>query len=167
MATTRTPRDTALAARALPLIFFGVSAALFWEAWKLPTQGQFGPGAGLFPSFVGAVSLLLAALLTLFPTLMGTGDAADDGPMAAPERRTFACYVAATVLLAASVYTGFLGASVLISLVVTWIGEGRRLRSALVFGIGFGLVTVLGLGGLLQVDIPASSLDAALMRLVR
>lgn len=153
--------------RMLPFIFACVSALLLWQGWALPSQGQFGPGPGLFPNFIAAVCLALSIVLTLFPELIG-GEAEQDGePLAAAERRTVACYVAGVLLMALSVYTGFLVASVLISIVVAWVGERRPLRSALTFGVCCGLATVIGLGGLLGVDIPASAIDTALMRLVR
>lgn len=155
--------------RVLPLVFTGLSAVLLWQARQLPAEGQFGPGAGLFPGYVASICLVLSLLLLVFPGLVRTkgGASEDDEPVAPQQRRPLAWYLVAVLLMASASLTGFLLAALGISVAISWGAEGRPLRSALVFGLVCGLVVVIGLGGLLNVDVPAAALDHVLMRLVR
>ncbi|MFT3800911.1 MAG: tripartite tricarboxylate transporter TctB family protein [Burkholderiaceae bacterium] len=93
---------------------------------------------------------------------------ADDGPLAAAERRTYAAYCAALPLIAAGVtWLGLFVTCVLVALLVVWIGERRGLRSALTFGIATGLIGDIVFGWLLSVEIPIALPDQLILQLLR
>jgi len=66
-----------------------------------------------------------------------------------------------------SALLGFLATSLVLALALTWFAEGRRLRSAALFGLGCGLVGIFVFGEMLEVTLPLSELDRTLLRLAR
>ena len=147
-----------------------VAGALFWQANDLPFTDFMGPGPGLFPQVVTGFTCAMAALLVLFPGPAVQSREGDPGhaPAGAAERRSFALYAVALPFLAVgSAFLGFLATSLVLALALTWFAEGRPLRSALLFGLGCGLVGIFVFGEMLEVTLPLSEIDRSLLRLAR
>lgn len=158
----------ALRARLPYLVALLVSGLFLWQALELEDWGIFGPGPGLFPRIVATACVVLSALLACAPGIAGeaAGDddqAAGDGP---EEQRVLLFHVAALVLLVpACAYLGFVAASLLLALLLTWRAERRRPVAALAFGAACGVAGVVVFQQLLGAEIPSLALERAIARL--
>jgi xanthine/uracil permease len=152
--------------RLAPALVFVLALVGLWQARQLDMQSFMGPGPGLFPAIVLSTVTVLAGLLLLFPALGGaeTGEE-DEGP---PDKRAFGATIAALIFLApAAMWFGFTVAAIGVALLMAWLGEGRRLRSALLFGLCCAAIGVVVFGVVLNVDLPRSSFDEAVQRVFR
>lgn len=156
----------ALRARLPYLVALLLSGLFLWQALELEEWGILGPGPGLFPRIVAGACVLLSALLACMPGL--AGDAAQDGANEAgpAERRVLRFHVAALLLLPpACEFLGFIAASLLLALLLTWRAERRGLVAALAFGAACGLAGVVVFQQLLGAEIPSLALERAIARL--
>lgn len=158
---------------AVPLVV--ASATLLVQSLALDTWGMFGPGPGLFPISVSALCCVLSLALLAWPRIGVQGresaqaEEAAEAPLEPAERRTFLTCVAALLLLAATalIGAGLIVMCVLTTLTITWFGERRSWRRALVFGILCALAGLVVFNRLLGVDVPSSPVETWLVRLTR
>jgi hypothetical protein len=153
----------------LPYAAAAIIAALFlWQAMRLEDFSPFGPGPGIFPQIATGLATAIAVLLLLIPVLSREGDAKPgdkEEALAPEERRTFRLYMAALLLLVAgATWLGFLLTCMLVTLLLTWFAERQKLHKALLFGLICGITGTLGLGFMMQIEIPYGAADSLLMR---
>lgn len=146
-----------------------LSAVAAWASWQLDVWSFIGPGPGLFPMLISVVCVALATIVLLAPSPRATeGDAADEGPLDPPERRTFAMYLVALVALAAgSAWLGLFLTCMLVCLIIIHFGERRSLGVALFTGACMGLIGVVLFGWILRVEIPTSHAEALIYQMLR
>jgi hypothetical protein len=167
----------------LAVALIGLWKALALERWSFE-----GPGPGLFPSLVAACCVALALIVLIRPGRAGSAQsddeapppaeasaerAATDAPDCAPTarpgpRQTFAWTAVALLVLAIGPqFAGFAVTTLLVSVVILRLAEGRSWRLSLGYGCVAALIGLVIFGGLLRVDLPASALDRAVLTLVR
>jgi hypothetical protein len=154
------------------VVMAAVAGILLWEAWDLELWSFSGPGPGLFPQAVAIAVIALAALCFLLPE-RGGGPADDDGVtdfMGAgrDERRTFKLYLLGLVILVPGIiWAGFFLTTIAVVTFLMRVAERRPWTQGIAFGAIIAVVGIVGFGGLLQVALPESAVDAFLLSQLR
>jgi hypothetical protein len=173
--------------RLATLGLLAVALVGLWKALSLERWSFEGPGPGLFPSLVALTCVILALIVLIAPgRATPTADeaeapappaeaAAADASLPPPgaaagrdPRKTFAWTAVALLALALGPqWAGFAGSTLMVSILVLRLAEGRSWRLTLGYGCAAALIGLVLFGGLLRVDLPVTALDRAVISLVR
>lgn len=167
-----TPSGRRLGVRLAALALLACAFVGLWQANALERWNFDGPGPGLFPTLVGVVFAVLALVVVIFPGPAAGGEAADTEEVPtqerAPVQRRFAIYSLGLLVMAlGTAYLGFALTSLLLSVLIVAVAEGRSWRAAIVYGLVCALLGLVVFGWLLRVDLPGGPIERAFFSLVR
>lgn len=173
--------------RLATLGLLAVALVGLWKSLSLDRWSFEGPGPGLFPSLVALTCVILALIVLIAPgraaptaeeaqaqsdpaeaASAGAAQPTSEAPAVRDPRKTFAWTAVALLALALGPqWAGFAGTTLVVSILVLRLAEGRSWRLTLSYGCAAALIGLVLFGGLLRVDLPVTALDRAVISLVR